>query len=114
MVKLSEKKLARLKVDQHLANLDEDSDHRLGDLIAQYGEDALLRVEREYEYYGEMYVHITVKIKRDENDAEYNGRITRLTRALEHEDARKKKQRKDKEAKDLADYQRLKKKFEQN
>lgn len=89
----------------------------LRDLVAQYGEDAELYVDTEYDYSGSE-VTIQIRIYRLETDEELAQRVEAERRYKEAirerkriEAARKKKAREEKKAKDFKTFEAMKKKY---
>ena len=112
MVKLTKAELARYTIDEVVANLDSGSDYSLGDLVKQYGEDALLYGEVEYGYYDDVSVVLKLHKVREETDEEYNNRIDRITYLKQRELERNKLAKASATEREYAQFLRLKKKFE--
>ena len=77
MVKLSKGELARQIKEDVLFVVDYSDSLRIDDLIAQYGNGLILRIEND-SYYDECSCSIKVVKEREENDAEYEERLAEL------------------------------------
>lgn len=94
MVKLLKRELARKEVLSFLGNLDTDSVYRVRDLLDQYGDDAVLSFEYEYDYCCcdeccscDRYMTIKVQSSRLETDDEYDCRINAIKARRERKGA---------------------------
>ncbi len=114
MARLSKNDLVRRIVTEEVAQLDYDVSYELDDLIERYGRGVFLYVEvdRYSGNYESDDVTVYLRRNREENDEEYNARLSNFRAEKARAVARKRAAEKAKEDAERAEYERLRAKFE--
>lgn len=111
---MNKRKMKDEQITISLYDIDGSLEHArdyIDSLIEEYGKDAVLDNEREWEYGGDEYSVFKLRYKREETDAEMDKRLKAAVKAREYRKIQKAKDAVAKEKKELKELARLRKKY---